>query len=129
RDTFSAMACVAVSGEQQATDINAIGFGTVSATESFRGFGVVGLSMLSRALTESGTVPRPERGRGTGTIKFVDARLGGGTGVLGATGIFPRGALGTSTGVVGAGGTGVLGVGHWAGVEGSSSDSGHAVIG
>ena len=111
-------------------DSNASGTGVLGATESFRGFGVVGLSIDSLGLTNSKQLPRPGRDPETGVITFPDefgGKLGGGTGVLGITGIFPKGPFGTSTGVCGVGGTGVLGEGSHEGVHGISS-SGIAVL-
>jgi hypothetical protein len=128
-DNFSAIGVVALNKDRRLSpNINSVGIATVSATEAFRGYGVVGLSMRQMNLTQSGTTPRVGRDPQTGKISLENLELGGGTGVLGATGIFPRAALGTSTGVAGVGGTGVVGIGHWEGVDGRS-DSGHAVIG
>ncbi len=128
----SAIGVVGVSKDKRKPpDINASGVGVLGATESFRGFGVVGLSINSLVLTNSTQLPRPERDPETGTPMLPNEfrqKLGGGTGVYGETGIFPKGALGTSTGVFGVGGTGVVGVGFREGVHGIS-DSGVAVLG
>jgi hypothetical protein len=129
---FSAIGVVGVSKDKRKPpDSNASGVGVLGATESFRGFGVVGLSIDSLGLTNSAKLPRPERDPETGMTVLTNGfnqELGGGTGVYGQTGIFPKGALGTSTGVFGVGGTGVVGVGFREGVHGIS-DSNVAVLG
>ena len=128
---FDAIGVVGVSKDKRKPpDFNASGVGVLGATESFRGFGVVGLSIDSLGLTDSTQLPRPGRDPETGTPALPNefrGKLGGGTGVYGETGIFPKGALGTSTGVFGVGGTGVVGVGFHEGVHGISS-SGIAVL-
>jgi len=139
---FDAIGVVGVSKDKRRPpDSNASGVGVLGATESFRGFGVVGLSIDSLVLTDSTQLPRPGRDPETGTPALPNefrGKLGGGTGVYGETGIFPKGALGTSTGVFGVGGTGVVGVGVHEGVHGISSsgiavlaesDNGAAVVG
>jgi len=129
---FSAVGVVGVSKDKRRPpDDNASGIGVLGATESLRGYGVVGLSIDALGLTDSKQLPRlgrdPETGRPTLPDEFL-GNLGGGTGVYGETGIFPKGALGTSTGVFGVGGTGVVGVGFREGVHGLS-DTGVAVLG
>lgn len=114
--------------KQTPQDFYAGGIGILGATESMGGFGVVGLSARSLTLTHANQVAHPGRDPETGNVSLNHMELGPGTGVFGASGIFPPGALGRATGVYGVGGTGVAGSGVTAGVEGEC-DSGFAVVG